>query len=262
MGKIIAISNLKGGVAKTTTAINLGHGLARRGKSVLLVDLDPQAHVCAALGVQPESGVFYLLTMGQKKHEDDFVKQYVRPTGREHLWLLPGDATTNHAQLVLEGRKAPYNAIREALGRFRGGPDYIILDTAPSVGGILERALWAADMVVVPTLCEYLSTDSVRQMQALLEKLKGQEGWKGRLLGVLPTMYHDQIREHQAAVSDLRAGFGELVLAPIHRATAVSECPGENKTIFEKPISAAKNDPVGRAVKEYEALVKLVLRGG
>jgi len=252
MGKIIAVSNLKGGVAKTTTAINLAHGLTLRGKSVLIVDLDPQAHVCAALGLPPESGVYYLLTMGFKPHENEFVKQYVRQA-RPNLWLIPGDQGTSNAQLLLDGRKAPYNAIREALGRFKSGPDYIILDTAPSVGGILERAVWAADLVITPTSCEYLSTDSVKQMQALMEKLEREEHWRGRLLGVLPTMYHDQIKEHRAALEDLRVGFGDKVLAPIHRAAVLAECPGENKTIFEK-------EPGSRAAKEYAALVKAVLR--
>jgi chromosome partitioning protein len=255
MGKIIAISNLKGGVAKTTTAINLGHGLALRGKQVLMIDLDPQAHISAALGLQPEAGVFYLLTMGLKAHENEFVKGYVRSTGRERLWLIPGDASTNHAQLVLDGKKAPFDAIREALGRFRGEYrfDYIILDTAPSVGGILERALWAADLVIVPTTCEYLSTDSVKQMKEMLEKMGREDGWRGRLMGVLPTMLHDQIKEHKAALEDLRKGFGDQVLGAIHRAAVLAECPGENRTIFEKDAGC-------RAAKEYAALVKAVLR--
>lgn len=251
--KIIAVSNLKGGVAKTTTAINLGAGLARKGKSVLLVDLDPQAHTGTALGLRPEPGAFYLLTMGTGQAETTFVKQYVRQTGRENLWLIPGDQTTQAAQIVIQAKNAAMDVVRAALERFRrgGGPDYIILDTAPSVGGILERAVWAADLVIVPTSTEYLSTDSVRQMVTMMAAMARDKGWQGALLGVLPTMHHDRNNENRAALEDLRKAFGERVLAPIHRAAVLGECPGESKTIFEKA-------PASRAALEYTALCKLV----
>lgn len=253
--KIIAISNLKGGVAKTTTAINLGAGLARKGRSVLLVDLDPQAHTGTALGLRPEPGVFYLLTMGTGQAETTFVKQYVRQTGRENLWLMPGDQTTQAAQIVIQAKNSAMDVVRSALERFRkgSGPDYIILDTAPSVGGILERAVWAADLVIVPTSTEYLSTDSVRQMVEMMATMARDKGWRGALLGVQPTMYQDQLREHRAALEDLGKVFGERVLAPIHRAAVLGECPGESKTIFEKA-------PASRAAVEYAGLCKLVMK--
>ncbi len=252
--KILAICSQKGGVGKTTTAINLAHGLALKGKAVLLIDLDPQGHCATALGLPTQPGVFYLLTMGTAPHEIAFIQQYVRPTGRENLWLLPGDQTTNAAQTVLNAQDAPISAIRTRLEGIQSHDlAYLILDTAPSVGGIQERALWAADIVLIPSSTEYLATEGAHQIAQTLLYLQTKRAWPGVLLGVLPTLFHAQLREHQAAYADLKAGFGERVFPPIHRATVLSECPGEAQTIFEK-------DSTGRAAQEYQQLVDLILQ--
>nr|MBC8333485.1 ParA family protein [Anaerolineae bacterium] len=234
--KIITIANQKGGVGKTTTVLNLAHGLARQGKHVLVVDLDPQGQCATALGLKPEEGAYYLLTMGLKPQETQFIKQYVRNTGRENLWLIPGDQTTNAAQTVINARDYAVSWIRETITRFtsNGHLDYIILDTAPSVGGIQERALWAADLVVLPSSTEYLATDGVKKVTQTLLALQNEKGWSGSLLGVLPTMFRDQLREHKAAIAELQTGFPDKILNPIRRATTLSECPGEAMTIFEK----------------------------
>ncbi len=252
--KIITIANQKGGVGKTTTVINLAHGLALRGKNVLVVDLDPQGQCATSLGMKAEEGAYYLLTMGLGQQETTYIKQYVRNTGRENLWLIPGDQTTNAAQTVINAQDKPVSHIREVLERFmKNGLDYIILDTAPSVGGIQERALWAADLVVIPSSTEYLSTDGVKKITRMLVALQGEKGWQGALVGVLPTMYRERLREHQASIEELAQGFSDKVLQPIHRATTLSECPGESKTIFEK-------DPDSRSAAEYAAFVNGILR--
>ena len=253
--KIITIANQKGGVGKTTTVINLGHGLAMVGKSVLVVDLDPQGQCATSLGMKPEEGAYYLLTMGMKPQETQFIKQYVRNTGRQNLWLIPGDQTTNAAQTVINAREHPISWIREALARFsnNGHLDYIIIDTAPSVGGVQERALWAADLAVIPSSTEYLATDGVKKITRTLVALQREKSWQGALIGVLPTMYRERLNEHKASIEELNKGFPGKVLQPIHRATTLSECPGEARTIFEK-------DPESRSAQEYNSFVKEVLR--
>jgi chromosome partitioning protein len=254
MTTIIAIANQKGGVGKTTTAVTLAHGLALAGKEVLLVDLDPQGQSATALGMNPEMGAFYLLTMAANgPSEVAYIKQWVRNTGRERLWLLPGNQETSAAQTVINQSKA-VSHLRDCLRPFtRNGLGYILIDTSPSVGGLQERALWAADLVVIPSATEFLSLDGVRQISSTLSLLQTEKRWGGALLGVLPTFYDEQTRESRSALDDLRSGFGDRVLAPVHRATLLRECASEGKTLWEK-------DPKSRAALEYQLLVDATLK--
>lgn len=252
--KILCIANQKGGVGKTTTAITLADGLARRGKQVLLIDLDPQGQSATALGLGPESGAFYLLTMGDSAPENAFVRQWLRDTGRKNLRLIPGDQQTMAAQTVLNAQDKPISSIQQSIRRFgKDGVHYIIFDTAPSVGGIQERAVWASDLVIVPTATEFLSADGVGKVIQMLSILQNKKQWRGSLLGILPTFYDEQTRESRTTHENLRQTFGESLLAPIHRATILRECAAEGQTIFEK-------DPDCRAAQEYQALAGLVAK--
>ena len=252
--KVICIANQKGGVGKTTTAVSLAHGLSQKGRRVLLIDLDPQGQSATALGRSPEPGAFYLLTMGMAPQETTFVQSWVRFSGREGLYLLPGDQQTMAAQTVLNAQDKPISAIRQSIQRFfKDGLHYIIFDTAPSVGGIQERAVWASDLVIVPTATEFLSADGVSKVLLMMSILQEKKTWRGNLLGILPTFFDEQTRESKATMDALRERFDASVLAPIHRATLLRECAAEGQTIFEV-------DPLCRAAKEYQALTQLVMK--
>jgi chromosome partitioning protein len=258
--KVICVTNQKGGVGKTTTAVSLAHGLARKSKTVLLIDLDPQGQVATAMGMNPEPGAFYLLTMGRTPREISFVHQWIRQTGRGNLWIIAGSQETMAAQTVMNAQNKLVSHIREAISPLvvsslanSKGFDYLIFDTAPSVGGIQERAIWAADLVLIPTATEYLSTDGVKKVSETMLVLQRDKAWQGSLIGVLPTFFDEQTRESASAMDDLRHGFGERVLAPIHRATILRECAAEGVTIFEK-------DAKCRAAEEYRCLIDQVMK--
>jgi chromosome partitioning protein len=158
------------------------------------------------------------------------------------------------AQTVLNAQDQPVSSIRTSLSRFiKEGLNYIIFDTAPSVGGIQERAVWASDLVIVPTATEFLSVDGVGKVIRMMSILQEKKSWRGSLLGILPTFYDEQTRESKATMEDLRERFDNCVLPPIHRATLLRECAAEGQTIFEA-------DPESRAAKEYSALTNLVAK--
>ncbi len=244
MTKVITISNQKGGVGKTTTAVSLAHQLVRKGKNVLAVDFDPQGQFSTALGVASENGVFNLMVAGSSP------SQWVRKTGREGLHIIPGNRSTATAQIVLTAENRPITAVQDALKPLYKDYDYIIFDTAPSVGGLQERAIWASDLVILPTATEYLSSDGLAQVVKLLRTLV-DKGWKGKLAGVLPTFYDEQTKESKATLEQLKTSFGDSVLSPIHRATVLRECAADGETIFEK-------SPNSRAAKEYATLADYI----
>ena len=252
--KVICIANQKGGVGSTTTAVSLAHSLSHKGRRTLLIDLDPLGQCTTALGLNPESGAFHLLTMGTSPQENTFVESRMRFSGRHGLYLLPGDLQTLVAQTVLNAQGKPISIIRQSIQRFfKEGLHYIIFDTAPGVSKIQERAIWASDLVIVPTATEFLSADGVSQMLLMLGNIQEKKNWRGNLLGILPTFHDEQTNEGKATMDSLHERFGDSLLPSIHRASLLRECAAEGRTIFEV-------DPLCRAAKEYLALTQHVLK--
>ena len=254
MTTIIAIANQKGGVGKTTTAVSLAHGLARRGKKVLLVDFDPQGQAARALHLPPSSGVYSLLTMDTSVNEAAYIQGKIIGTLRENFWLLSGNKQTADAQVMINSQDKPISWVQETLERFCTGQyHHLILDTAPSLGGVQERVLWASDLVIVPSPAEALCSDGIRQAIETMKRLSIEKNWQGGLFGVLPTLFMENLKEHRLNLDSLHTTLGDLVLPPIHRAVVLAECPAFGQTIFER-------DPDCRAAQEYIRLVDIILK--
>ncbi len=248
MTKTITIANQKGGVGKTTTAVNLAHGLVLEGKRVLLVDLDPQGQCATILGLKQEPGVFNLLVAEQT------LAQVTRTTDRKGLFVVLGNLKTATAQTVISVQRSPVSYTYEKIVHpaSEDNYDYLIIDTPPSVGELQVQSLWASDGVLIPCSVDYLASDGVFSIIETLNRIGQEFDWKGSVLGILPTFYDNVTRESKATLRDLRENFDQLVLRKIHRATILRECAVEGKTIYELA-------PASRAAKQYSRLVESVL---
>jgi len=236
----IAIANQKGGVGKTTTAVTLAHGLALKSFNVLLVDLDPQGQCASALGMDHDDGVFRLLAM------DAPLRDVVRSTRRPGLWLLPGDKRTKTAEGIMVLERKEVDTLATVLHQnINGGLHYIVIDTAPSVGGLQENALYAADMLIIPSAVDHLALEGIA---SVIQTLRAVRRTNLPPMRILPTFFDDTTRESKTNLEHLQRHFGDLVLPPIHRATMLRECPALGQTIFEY-------QPKSRPAEEYARLV-------
>lgn len=249
-GSVVVFGNQKGGVGKTTGAVHVAHGLAIQGFDVLIVDLDPQGHVAVSLGIEGGAGVFDWLV------KEKALADVVQLSGRPRLAVLPGNKKTGSAlnYLVMEHKGAvPLDLLGKALKpALRNGLDYVIIDTAPSASELQAAAIYAAQTLIIPAACDYLSEEAVAQTLETVEVARET----GIRVGVLPTFYDERTNEAQRILDEYRAELGETaaVLEPIHISTRFREASARGRTVFE-------TEPNGRGAKEYAALVWWVRDG-
>jgi chromosome partitioning protein len=242
--KVIVVANQKGGVAKTTTAITLAHGLAEYDCPTLLLDLDPQGQAATSLGLAPEPGVYRWLVDGVP------LAEVIRPTGRHDLSILPGDSRTIMAQVMLGYQGMVLECLRKRRPELEAaGFQFVIVDTAPSLGGLQEAGLMVSDYVIIPTIVDALGLDSVVRVTRTLRALTSDHGWSGGVLAVLPTFFDDVTTESREGLDQLRTFAGGLCWTPIHRATVLRECSAQGKTVWETA-------PYSRAALEYKLLLE------
>lgn len=243
MTKTIVLLNAKGGCGKTTSTVTIAHGLAIKGKKILIVDLDSQGQCATLLGIDQSPGVFDLL-VGERKPG-----AVTRRTGRENLYLIPGNHKTNTAQNLIAIEHRPISELRDRLHGI--GADYIMLDTAPSINELTSMGIFAADYFIVPTAVDFLSTEGVFKVLRNIRNIQENTGHGGKMAGILPVFY-DSTNETQATIADLNKNFPGVILPPIHRATVLRECAAMGKTIFEV-------EPKSRAAIEYQTIIDHVL---
>ncbi len=248
MTAVIALANQKGGVGKTTTAVNLGAALAASGQEVLIVDLDPQANATAALGMRGQSGhsTYELLL------EEAEIAAVTVATGCERLSLVPSTPDLAGAEIELASMMAREyrlkRALEGAIARYR----FVIIDSPPSLGLLTINGLTAAQDVIVPVQCEYLALEGLGQLTHTLDLVRRNLNAGLRLRGLLLTMFDRRTSLSQQVADEVRRHFPNTFRSVIPRSVRVSEAPSHGL-----PIN--RYDPTSPAALAYDALAIEVL---
>lgn len=244
--RVLALANQKGGVAKTTTTLNLGVALKDMGARVLCVDLDPQSNLSMSQGVDVERlerGMYHVLTGAAAISEIIEVREIdIAPAGIE----LAG------AEIALSAMIGRERALERALRPVRELYDYILLDTPPSLGLLTINAMVAAEGVIVPVQCEYLSLRGLAQLRQTLGQVRENLNPTVDIVGILPTMYDGRTIHGREAVAMLEENFGTRVYRTrIGKTIRFAEAPVEGKSVI-------RYDPQGQAARWYRALAREV----
>lgn len=227
MAKKFVLTINKGGTLKTTTTVQLGHYLAKKGKKVLLIDLDPQGSLTTSLGIrEPENTVYQGLKEGEK---------LIPIQGRENLWILPSTIDLSAAELELSARMGREHILKNKLQALNKKFDVVLIDTPPSIGLLTINALATADYAIIPTEPTFLSLKGIHTLiSEVIEKIKQFINPKLKVGGILITKYDNRRILDKSVVEGIRKSFNkELFNTKIRFNTAMGEAPSAGKTIFE-----------------------------
>ncbi|MEE9347250.1 MAG: AAA family ATPase [Robiginitomaculum sp.] len=248
--RIIAIVNQKGGVGKTTTAINLAAALAEQGKRVLLVDIDPQGNASTGLGVMRADRS---LTSYDVIVDGADINDAIYETAVEGLTLLPSDMDLSGAELELGAAQGRTTKLKEALAALHKKPDFVLLDCPPSLSLLTVNALTAAHSVIVPLQCEFYALEGLSQLLQTVEMAKGSLNPDLVIEGVMLTMYDPRNRLSGQVVADVRKHLGRAVFKTvIPRNVRIAEAPS-----FGLPVTSY--DRRSKGAQAYMALAREIL---
>jgi len=247
--KIVAIANQKGGVGKTTTAVNLGAALAEIGHRVLIIDLDPQANATSSFGLQAvEQTSLYEPLIG-----DSSITERIFPTERDSLFIVPSDLDLAGAEVEIARMPNHLTRLAETLKPLHADEtfDFVLLDCPPSLGILMSNALAAADELLTPIQCEYFALEGLVKIVRLIEQVRDSGANKRlQLGGIVMTMFDGRTNLSEQVVAEVRQHFGERVYQTvIPRSVRLSEAPSFGKSILEYA-------PSGTGAEAYRALAR------
>jgi len=249
MAQVLAFANQKGGVAKTTSTVNLGVALTEMGKRVLAVDMDPQGNLTMSQGIDPENleKSMYDVLVHRLPIEDVIVTNEID--------VAAATIDLAGAEMALSTQIGRERALEKALKPIHKLYDFVLIDTPPSLGLLTINALAASDGVIVPVQCEYLSLRGLLQLERTLEMIRENINPKVKIKGILPTLFDSRTLHGREAIEILKENFGPLVFDTVVRKTIkFAEAPVQGSSVL-------KYDPRGKGAEAYRSLAREVLNG-
>ncbi len=249
--KVIALANQKGGVGKTTTAVNLAASLAERRKNVLLIDLDPQANATSSVGLEKEDGAsIYAALLGETD-----ARTLIKPTATKRLHVIPSELDLAGCEVAIARMDNYLHCLKNALRPIveQDEYDFILLDCPPSLGILFMNALYTADSIVIPIQAEYLALEGLSVMLRIIEQVRAAGNPGLQIEGIVLTMYDSRTNLAQQVAAEVHKHFGDrLFKTVIPRSIRLSEAPSHGKPITEYDVQS-------KGAEAYRLLAKELL---